>query len=388
MRPPIASTWIAGLLVATSCAGNVASSRSPAVERPPSSRRPTRRSVVVLPAGYAGPSFDTSRSVRVVRARSSAADVYAAAEPLLERARTAYRDLAFEDALEAVGEAQLLLEAHAHTERDFDALTQALLYRGMAELALGHAERARDALRTVVILRPSLVLDEGRFAPEVRAMHEEMLAAVRTDPPSALTVTTEPANATISLDGRVLGRAPRTVQGSSGRHYVEVSALGHETRLLSVVLAPGGSPALHVELPLDRPASVAATLTRTEPAALRLSRTERVSIRAALDAEELVLVSRCRRVCARAIDLPSGRSRDLSAASAGGLLRAITSLPAEGDDAEPRRSARARYEGDAWWVSPWPWVVLGAVVVGAGAATAIVLSSDTPETRIVLTPQP
>lgn len=360
------------------CGASTGSARRSA--SPPSAAARATRTVLVWPLGRDLPSRP---QVRVVRAQAAPAAPTVEAAPALERARTAYRDLAFEEALSATGEAQLLLEARAHSEADFDALGQALLYRGMAELALGRADRAREALRTVVILRPALSLDESRFAPEVRALHQEMVAAVRADPPSAITITAEPADAHVSVDGRSLGRAPRTVQGSPGRHYVEVAALGHETRVLSVVLEPGGSPALHVALPLASPEVVASSLAAMDRAPVALRREERTSLRAALGADRLVLPAPCEAACARVIDLRDGATSDVSGASWRLLL---DRLDASRSTAGPRVDAD-RERGGSWLASPWPWVVLGAVAVGAAGITAGLVVTDDPGTRVVLRPQ-
>lgn len=110
--------------------------------------------------------------------RPGAADRVA---PTLERARILYRDLAFELSLAAVGEAQIALEGDARTEADFDALHLALLYRAMNELALAHPDRARDAVRAALAIRPEAELDEGRFPPDLRALHVEVREALRVE---------------------------------------------------------------------------------------------------------------------------------------------------------------------------------------------------------------
>lgn len=128
--------------------------------------------------------------------RPGAADRVA---PTLERARILYRDLAFELSLAAVGEAQIVLESDARTEADLDALHLALLYRAMNELALSHPDRARDAVRAALAIRPEAELDEGRFPPDLRALHAEVRDALRTEEaeaPRAEAPRAEPAVAT------------------------------------------------------------------------------------------------------------------------------------------------------------------------------------------------
>ena len=73
---------------------------------------------------------------------------------------------------------------------------------------------------------------------------------VEIDTKPTLTVTSEPPNAAVAIDGQPAGRTPVTLRElSAGTHTVGVSMSGHLTQTRSVELRPGGSHEVVVTLP-------------------------------------------------------------------------------------------------------------------------------------------
>ena len=293
--------------------------------------------------------------------------------PILERARTLYRDLSFEESLAAVGEAQRVLEQGPVTEADFDALHTALVYRAMNELALQNTHRAREALRAAAALEPEESLDEGRFPPAIRAQHDEVRAILRAEQPVAVAVTTEPAGAALSVDGRPYGASPATLHGSPARHYVRVEAVGFAPRVLAVDFGVASRAPLSVELPpagLDGSVGQVAALDGQTLAAL--SPAEREALADALHAPVVVVAGPADDGWrAIRLDLETGETREARTGSAE-TEPAVRALLAQLDPA----SAPEPSEGDTVWESPWLWVGVGAVLVGAGVTGAILLTQD------------
>lgn len=202
--------------------------------------------------------------VHVVEAEPGAADV-ARAREMVTGAWERYIAIEFEDALAAIREAVVLLESHARSREDFDLLAEALLVRGMAELALGRDEAARESFLAAARLRPERQLEEGRYPPQVRERYEQLRSELRAEPASSLTITTRPGGASLVLDGEPRGSAPDTLYATSGRHQLRVEAPGYASRTLTVTFDPGGGQ-LEVELPQAEPAVAARQVLEGEPA--------------------------------------------------------------------------------------------------------------------------
>jgi hypothetical protein len=271
----------------------------------------------------------------VVRATEEAEESAAArAVPFLERARERAVAFEFEQALAEVSAAQVILEADAATAEDFDALHVALAYRALVETNLGRQDRAEAALVAAARLRPDAVLDEVRFPPDVREVYERVRTAVRAERPASLAITTEPAGATVRFDGHVVGRAPVSVVGPPGQHYVRIEAPGFYPSELPVELAQDRGAPLHVVLPGASQERAARDLLSIEPAQLRsLGHANVAALRQVFDVDVLVVVRDAR---AYILDLDSPVIAEVEASSEA-VRRALT--PPDEPEAEEDATA-------------------------------------------------
>lgn len=363
--------WVVIVLACTACGGAQTAPVHGGIESP--------RLIVIAPSGSDEDlDFDVPGTA-VVPAPAAAASAAAEASPALERARTLYRDLAFEESLAAVGEAQIVLERAPRAREDFLALHRALVYRAMNELALGREARADEALRHAVSIAPSAVLDEGVYPPDVRSRYDTIRTAMRAEPPASIAVVTEPAGATVTLDGSDAGRTPATLHGAPGRHYVGLSAAGHAPRVVPIELAADASP-LRVSLARASYAESVAQIAAEDPSALAaLPAEQRRAIVDALRVDRVVHVepSGPERWSGTEIDLEAGETRSL--APRGDTLRdAIASMIRE--TRVPRSEPPA--EESSVFESPWLWI--GAAVLAAGAAVGVYFIARDPGYEVVL----
>lgn len=310
--------------------------------------------------------------------------------PAIDDARRLYRDLQFEESLALIGELQQRLEPSVRTTEDVVALHQALVMRGMNELALGREAAARDALRAAATIRPDATLDEGNHPPNVRALYEAVRAEVRAAPPAARTVTTEPAGARVLLDGRLVGASPATLTAAPGRHYVHVEAAGHEPRTLAVALGESGEP-LRVDLPEAPDEAVIAEIAGFGEADLRaIGAPARERLRETLEATGLVVL---RRVGPRwngaSLDLETGRvqARESEHGDPGAARELVAALaPSRTRHVDRSSGAADQGEDDDGTVlaSPWVWVAGGALV---GLVILLAATAD-PGTDVVIDANP
>lgn len=288
-----------------------------------------------------------------------------AAERLAEARQLAMR-FESEDALAAASEAQEILEEHVHDDRARAQLHLALSLRGLLESNLERPIASREALERAARLDPEATLDEALFPPDLRETYAELVGEVRAEPPASLGITTEPAGARVTFDGRDVGEAPASVHARAGAHFVGVRALAHDRRVLPVRLAPEGNAPLTVRLPPASAAATAAQLASVEDEALlELGPATRSAIGERLDADVLLRVRD-----GSLVALALGEERQLS----GRLERPLSSWVDELFYREP--DAASQVFGSGWF-----WVAVSVVVLGAAAAiTAAVLYE--PEGRI------
>ena len=364
MRPALAVV----LVSCAACGGGVASTS-------PSADVATRAPVAVIVSGgevSAERIGEPGASVVTPRAPEVAAS--ARARGLLERARTLYRDLAFEQSLAAVGEAQVVLEREPRIEEDFTALHRALTYRAMNELALGREENAREALRRAVALAPDAALDEGTHPPDVRALYETIRTAARAEAPVAISVTSEPTAASVSLDGREVGITPVTVHATPGAHYVRLEAAGHASRVMPIAFG-ADTAGVAVSLPRAEPAEAAAqVLAREPPAIAALPAEQRHALGRALGATRVLRVERAGSDVwsAALVDLETGATRTLDRRS-GDPNAAIAAMLGELDPLEPAGPAPPDESGGVL-DAPVFWITAAVVVlVGAGVGAYFLL---------------
>jgi hypothetical protein len=233
---------------------------------------------------------------------------------IVERARTLYRELAFEESRIVLEDATRVLFASPDDVDTRTARHEVLVLRGMNELALGRPSEARASLAEAARLRPEAQLDEGRHPPDVRALYVEAQrdAAASPLPPPGL-----PGGA---AGPDVLAR---TLVDAS---YEAIAAL-----------SPDARAALAEELECD----------------------VLVVIRGGTDTV--------------ALHLRTGQTRTALPGVATRALLAEVASPAANGDPTPRAPAE-RDDGGGVLESPWFWIATGVVVAG-GVTTGIVVAT-------------
>ena len=112
-----------------------------------------------------------------------------------------------------------------------------------------------------------------------------MSPAVATESLGTLSVQTNPAGATVVIDGQQRGMTPLNLQLKPGRHVVELVTDG-DVRSIPVTITPGGQVSQFIEIP--RAASALGELQiRTEPAGATVTVDGRVLGKSPLTAEGL-----------------------------------------------------------------------------------------------------
>jgi hypothetical protein len=139
---------------------------------------------------------------------------------------------------------------------------------------LGHQGRtddARAAISLALALDPDRPITLADFSPDV--VEAVDAARAQTRPTRRVHITTEPANAAVTVDGKEVGRAPVDVDLTYGHHVVLAALALHEPRALAVAVGEGS-------------ADVAVTLS-PDAAASRLASGAPIGL-ADADARELV----------------------------------------------------------------------------------------------------
>jgi hypothetical protein len=182
----------------------------------------------------------TSEPPTTSRARTAASEA-------LEKARLAYRNLRFAEALSLLSRAQTELGAVAASDEDLRILSQLLLQRGLNLLALKDKAEAGEAFSTAMHLGYQGP-ESGQFPPVVEAQitrtREELAGATR----GALTLTVQPPGASIWIDGKEQGAPPVTVKLAPGLHHLRITRPGQEPKAFFQQLTAGKADRLDVFL--------------------------------------------------------------------------------------------------------------------------------------------
>jgi hypothetical protein len=131
----------------------------------------------------------------------------------------------------------------------------AVLYADAA-LRLGavleHQGRTADgdaAIALALALDPDRPITLAEFSPDVVAAVDAVRTASRTT--RIVHLTTEPAGAAISVDGKDLGRAPLDAELSLGQHVVVAHLPLHEPRAHAVAIDAASPPSIAIDLATD-----------------------------------------------------------------------------------------------------------------------------------------
>jgi hypothetical protein len=340
-------------------------------------------------------------------------------QALVEKARTAYYELKFK---QAVADAEAAI-AHYEQEPldlgDGQRFIAAHTYAAMAELELGNEKAVQRHFAAALTVRPDLHLLETDFSPvSIAALERARDQNITGKPKGSVTVTTSPAFAKLRVDGVNVGETPLTFNNLLvGRHFVSVSKEGHAPQ------------AAWVDVTANRTAQLTFTLAEAPAEQLRRGLAARIAAGAKNevegDARKLAAALDAQAVLLLAVSAPGSRllvsaawvpaegdstrawttvSADLFDAPAA-IEALIAGLQAKGGevtlpDAKAVKVAPPDY-GVAWlglkppppkilaapppaappptplYKRPWLWVAVGAVAV-AGGATAIYFATRPP----------
>ncbi len=361
-------------------AATMATACAPAIQRPLDAREAGRRprvAAVVLPAGDAAARAPAERGLRQLRAaefvvvsppvpRTPPADAEGGAE--LRQARASYRDLDFDAGLSATATILAQLWREARTAEQFDRIAAALRLRAACLLALGREAEADRAFEEALALRPEADATADGFSPEVAERAEAVRRGLAASGRARdLLIESTPAGATVSVDGHAVGSAPRTVSVLPGRHRIEAAAAGYANGVWQEEVGAAAPPAVTLRLAdPDRDEALRQLASGASgPAALRLARiivpgaggviTVRVESSAA------GAVAHVERLDAGGPGVTGRTSRAIAVEAAAAITSAARQLFADAEPPAPRPSRPI-------WRSPWLWVGVGAVVVGAVVA--------------------
>jgi hypothetical protein len=132
-----------------------------------------------------------------------------------------------------------------------------------AQLHVTVSEHERDYDATVTVTRADGSRVEGSVKCTICTPREagqrvatkaiELLDGQPGEPaPGRLEVTSNPAGATVEIDGKAVGQTPMRVEVAAGSHRIVLRKQGHVTQERQSELADGGEDLVRVELPRDR----------------------------------------------------------------------------------------------------------------------------------------
>lgn len=172
-------------------------------------------------------------------------DPLADARRELDRGVKAYRELDLDTAIAALRAAEEKAPAAATSTGIAGVVAEVRVTLGLIALAQGKTADADEHFRRAAVLEPERRLDTRDNPPEVVAAYETARRAVVKGPACELTLSTKPANAKATVDGRP---AIGTLRLPCGVHFVQASTelgsagerieLVQPRALIALVIAP------------------------------------------------------------------------------------------------------------------------------------------------------
>lgn len=148
---------------------------------------------------------------------------------MVEAAKADVQARRFEKALPSLMRARGMFEKKLADLEDFDQYTDCLLWLAVGFIDGGYAEEGADAMGRFAVVRPDASLDQQRFSKGVLRALESAKARAKTA--GSLSVVVMPDNASVFVNGRLIGQGNQTVTGlPKGRHFVRVVADGMTTQ--------------------------------------------------------------------------------------------------------------------------------------------------------------
>ena len=256
-----------------------------------------------------------------------------------------------------------------------EVLVEWCLLERQLSLTASDAGQARAWLDAAVVFGPSLELDPLRHPEEERDLFARRRAALQSEAPGTLVVTTTPAAAEVWVDGVRRCTSPCSVQLLPGRHLVRASSPAHapaaaevtfgagttSSRRLGLTAAYSGASVRAIEAMMADPSRRAEGASALEPMARFL------------DVDHVVAV------------VPDGeKTRLVFAPPAAGRQRLGPSVDAAQLSATAKEQLRPiappPAEHQPWYGKSSTWLVGGGIVAGVVAGFLIYSAATSSET--------
>ena len=278
----------------------------------------------------------------------------------------------------------------------YGPLVDVLMHLGVAEAGTG-GTGAVSAFLAALRLRPDADISDFSAVPEAEPAFAKAKALASSGDVGALSVESDPSNAEVYLDGRLVGVTPYTSDAVPvGPHFVALRKIGYERKSMMLEVQKGGTGLVTPSMGRLAPArrkplydTTLAKLARLTPDGMEnMSAIEDVK---ALFLSDLALIVH---VSAKGAKVSlwdlftmqrvwSGTSADVGGSLGRGTAELLVSQAMDAyqqrTKVEERGAATVKGRGGIhtrWWF----WTAIGAVVVG-GTTAALVLTRPKAETH-------
>lgn len=154
-----------------------------------------------------------------------------------------YEKLALDEAITKLSSAVRGYREGIGSLRDNRYLLVSHLYLGMALIILGRETEGRKYIREMIVLDPlrnTRKLPQREFSPRIVGLHQKLTAEILNGPNGTLLINTQPAGATIYVDGAKKQRSPVQVADvPTGDHFVVAEKKGHRQFSQRIRVGPG-----------------------------------------------------------------------------------------------------------------------------------------------------
>lgn len=155
------------------------------------------------------------------------ADDIARAEKYLEEGKSFNDDADPDSAIGKLTAALDLLEKRIDVMHDHSLLTKILFQVGATWTLLEEETKAKEAFSKALALNPDYEADEGTDDDTID-FFDKIKSNLMMQPLGDLRITTEPAGATVYIDGRIVGMTPAKIEGlTAGKHYWRIHKTGY-----------------------------------------------------------------------------------------------------------------------------------------------------------------
>ncbi|HSA32886.1 MAG TPA: PEGA domain-containing protein [bacterium] len=148
-------------------------------------------------------------------------------EKLLEEGKTLYEDAEVEEALSKFNGALNLLEKRIDSLHDYTLLANALFDVGCSWKMLEEDDKAKEHFLKLLAISPDHEAGDW-IDDDTRDFFDSVKSKVMVQPLGELSMTSEPAGATVYLDGKIAGMTPLKLDGVTvGKHYWRIHKNGY-----------------------------------------------------------------------------------------------------------------------------------------------------------------